>query len=280
VVVASSAVGSQAQVGSESTQVPYIGTTMTGSVAQATVTLGSLTTPAPIAVVDVTSATCGTEGSDPRACEVSEAFGDGVQGIIGIGLSDGPSPASPTFSPLLQMAAPYDQGFTIELPASGSGQGSLVVGPVDAPSGAVAVPLVASTSPTYPNGATAWAKDVQLCWKVGSATGCGATDLDIGSTDAMLTPSAIPGLPTGSSGEVTPGNQVTVAPSQGGTALWSFTTGSTPSDDLAAASTDLGSTTMFNTGIAFFFANGVGYDNAHGTLWIWPQGGGSSASKL
>jgi predicted aspartyl protease len=280
VVVASSALGPDAQAGTDTTQIPYIGVTMTGTVAQATVTMGSLTTPAPIAVIDVTGATCGTDGDHPESCEVASAFGDGVQGIIGIGLSDGPSPASPDFSPLLQMAAPYDEGFTVELPASGSGAGSLIVGPVDAPSGAVSVPLVASTSPTYPNGATAWAKDVQLCWTVGSANGCGATDLDIGSTDAMLAPSAIPGLPTGSKGEVASGHELTVAQTEGGTPLWSFTTGSTPSQDLAASSTDLGTTTQFNTGIAFFFANVVGYDNADGTLWIWPQGGSSAASKV
>jgi predicted aspartyl protease len=280
VVVASSALGPEAQVGTDTTQIPYIGVTMTGTVAQATVTMGSLTTPVPIAVIDVTGATCDTDGDHPETCEVSSAFGDGVQGIIGIGLSDGPSPASPDFSPLLQMAAPYDEGFTVELPASGSGGGALIVGPVDSPSGAVSVPLVASTSPTYPNGATAWAKDVQLCWTVGSANGCGATDLDIGSTETMLSATAIPGLPTGSNGEVTSGHELTVAQTEGATPLWSFTTGSTPSLDLAASSTDLGTTTRFNTGIAFFFANVVGYDNADGQLWIWPQGSSSAASKV
>jgi predicted aspartyl protease len=280
VVVASSALGPDAQAGTDTTQIPYIGVTMTGTVAQATVTMGSLTTPAPIAVIDVTGATCGTDGDHPESCEVASAFGDGVQGIIGIGLSDGPSPASPDFSPLLQMATPYDEGFTVELPASGSGGGSLIVGPVDAPSGAVSVPLAASTSPTYPNGATAWAKDVHLCWTVGSASGCGATDLDIGSTETMLSPSAIPGLPTESDGKVAPGHELAVAQTEGGKPVWSFTTGSSPSQDLAASSTDLGTTTQFNTGIAFFFANVVGYDNADGQLWIWPQGASSAASKV
>ena len=280
VVVASTALGSQAQPSSTTQEIPYVGTTMSGTVAQATVTMGSLTTPQPISVIDVTSATCGTDGSSPRSCSVSEAFGEGIQGIIGIGLSDGPSPAAPDYSPLLQMAAPYDEGFTLQLPPTGSGSGSLIVGPVDAPSGAVSVPLVASTSPTYPNGVTAWAKDVQLCWTVGSADGCGPTDLDIGAPPTLLTPSAIPGLPTGTDDDVDAGSPLTVAPTQGGTPLWSFTAGSTISDDLAASSTNLGSTTMFNTGIAFFFANVVGYDNAHGQLWIWPQGSGSAASKV
>lgn len=120
-----------------------------------------------------------------------------------------------------------------------------------------------------------------MCWTVGSATGCGPTDLEIGSTDAMLTPSAIPGLPTGGNGDVPVGAQVTVAEKAGGTpTLWSFTTGTTPSSNVAAASTSLGTATQFNTGIAFFFANTVAYDNANGALWIWPQGGSSTASKL
>jgi hypothetical protein len=280
VVVASTALGPQAQASTTAQEVPYVGTTMSGTVAQATVTMGSLTTAQAISVIDVTSATCGTDGSNPQSCSVTEAFGDGIQGIIGIGLSDGPSPAAPDFSPLLQMASPYDEGFTIELPPTGSGQGSLVVGPVEAPSGAASVPLVASTSPTYPNGVTAWAKDVQLCWAVGSSNGCGPTDLDIGSPDTLLTPSAIPGLPVGSDDVITSGSAVTVSPTAGGTPLWSFTAGSTASKDLVGASTSLGSTTMFNSGIAFFFANVVAYDNAHGTLWIWPQGQGGSASKV
>ena len=269
-VVDASALGAEASATAETVQVPYVGTTIDGVVAQATVTMGGVSTSGPISVVSAQSASCGTDSGSPQSCSVTTAFGDGVQGIIGIGLSDGPSPASPTFSPLLQVPAPLDEGFTIELPPSGSGAGSLVVGPVDPPSGAVAIPLVASTSPTYPNGAPAFAKDVPLCWTVGAATGCGPTDLDLGNPSTALTPTDLPGLPV--QGDVVmSGTAVAVAVTQGGSPLWSFTTGSTRSDDLVQTSTNLGSATAFNTGIAFFFADVVAYDPAHGLLHVWPN---------
>ena len=211
VVVASSALGPAAQTSATSAEVPYTGVSVHGVVATATVTLGPLTTGSAISVIDGQSATCGTDTTSPTPCEVTTAFGDGVQGIIGIGLSDGPSPSSPDYSPLLQMGAPYDEGFTLALPESGSGSGTLIVGPVDAPTGAVSVPLVESTSPSYPNGVAAWAKDVELCWTAGSVGGCGPTDLDIGSPLTLLSRSAIPGLPTGPDDEVDPGSPVTVA---------------------------------------------------------------------
>jgi hypothetical protein len=120
---------------------------------------------------------------------------------------------------------------------------------------------------------------VQLCWSVGAASGCGPTDLDIGMSDTQVTPSQIPGLPvTGAT--VTSGSKVTVTAGPGGATLWSFTAGTAPSDDLVAPNTNLGSATAFNTGVAFFFANVVGYDSAHGQLLIWPQGTASSSSAV
>jgi predicted aspartyl protease len=272
VVVAATALGSEVQLTTEQAQEPYVNVTVDGVVADATVTMGSLTTSGPIQVVAAQSATCESSSGTTSSCSLTGAFGDGVEGIIGIGLSNGPSPASPNYSPLMQVAAPYGDGFVLQLPASGSGAGSLVVGPVSAPSGAVSVPLVASTSPTYPNGAKAWAKDVELCWTVALADGCGPTDLDIGNPMTILTPSAIPGVPAAGSGEVTSGSKVTVSPSQGASPLWSFTAGTTVSNDLTLAENGLGSATAFNTGIAFFFANVVGYDSANARLVFWPQG--------
>jgi hypothetical protein len=63
-----------------------------------------------------------------------------------------------------------------------------------------------------------------------------------------------------------------VAATQGGDPIWSFTTGPTRSEDLVQTSTNLGSATAFNTGIAFFFANVVAFDPAHGLLHAWPNG--------
>lgn len=271
VVVSSSVLGPEAQATSETDQVDYVGTSVNGVVTNATVSMGGLTTTGPIAVVSGQNATCQTSSGAQEPCSMDSAFGDGVQGVIGIGLSDGPSPASPNYSPLLQVAAPYNEGFVVQLPASGSGAGSLIVGPVSAPGNATSVPLVASTSPTYPNGAKAWAKDVQLCWVVGSASACGPTDLDIGSVATELTPSDLPGAPV-TKDVVNAGTPVTVSPKQGAAPLWSFTAGTTVSQNLAAMSTGLGSATAFNTGIGFFFVNVVGFDSAHGQLLIWPQG--------
>jgi hypothetical protein len=195
VVVASSALGPEAQTTTQSADSGYVGTSLSGVVANATVTMGGLTTDGPIAVVSAESATCETDSGSTESCSVEDAFGDPTQGIIGIGLSDGPSPASPNYSPLLQVAAPYDEGFTIQLPQSGNGNGTLVVGPVSAPQDATAVRFVAWSSPTYPKGAKAYAKDFQRCWTAGADTACGPTDLDIGSPRTVLAPSAVPSAP-------------------------------------------------------------------------------------
>jgi len=222
-------------------------------------------------VVDAQSATCDDGSASGQACDVATAFGVGAQGIIGIGLSNGPSPASPNYSPLLQVPAPYDQGFTIQLPSSGTGAGTLVVGPVAAPNDATAVPFVASTAPTYPNGAKAFAKDFQMCWTVGPASACGPTDLDIGSPHTVLTPSQVPTAPM--SGDVVDtGTQVQVAAPDGGPVLWNLTAGTTAGKDLVEAKDELGPATAFNSGIAFFFANVVAWDVANDRLLVWPQG--------
>jgi hypothetical protein len=273
VVVASSALGSAAEVTSQAADMTYASATINGVVADATLTMGPLTTVGPIAVVDARSAACNDGSSGEQPCDVATALGAGVgaQGIIGIGLSNGPSPASPNYSPLLQVAAPYDQGFTIQLPTSGSGAGSLVVGPVSAPPAAVAVPFVASTAPTYPNGAKAYAKDFPMCWTVGPASACGPTDLDIGSPHTVLTPSEVPTAPV-TDGDVTTGTTVQVAATQGGLAIWSLTAGTTAGKDMVEVKDELGAATAFNSGIAFFFANVVAWDVGGARLLVWPQG--------
>jgi hypothetical protein len=270
VVVASSALGSQAQTTTQSADSGYVGSSLSGVVANATVTMGGLTTDGSIAVVSAESATCETDSGKSESCSVGDAFGDGTQGIIGIGLSNGPSPASPNYSPLLQVAAPYDQGFTIQLPPSGNGTGALVVGAVSAPANATPVPFVASSSPTYPNGAKAFAKDFQMCWTVGSDTACGPTDLDIGSPHTVLTPSVVPSAPV-TDEVVDSGTAVSVSATQGGPPLWSLTAGTTVSDDMVESVDELGPSTDFNSGIAFFYANVVAWDMVDAQLLVWAQ---------
>jgi hypothetical protein len=270
VVVASSALGSEAQTTTQSADSGYVGTSLSGVVANATVTMGGLTTDGPIAVVSAESATCETDSGSTESCSVEDAFGDGTQGIIGIGLSNGPSPASPNYSPLLQVAAPYDEGFTIQLPQSGNGNGSLVVGPVSAPQDATPVPFVASSSPTYPNGAKAYAKDFQMCWTVGSDTACGPTDLDIGSPHTVLTPSVVPSAPV-TDDVVNTGTSVSVSVTQGGPSIWSLTAGTTVSQNMVESVDELGPSTDFNSGIAFFYANVVAWDVSGGQLLVWAQ---------
>ena len=257
-VVASDAVGSDVTAPSSpsTTTVDYVGSSVAGEVEQATVSIGGVSTAAP---VDVLVADCS------GGC--SGAF-YGTDGILGIAASDDSGAVDP-YSPLLQLPSPYDQGFTLDLTSGGGTTGTLVIGPVAPPSGAVALQLGTSTpAATYPSGMTAWDKDPRLCWTIDSGTACGLTDLDIGMADTQVSTS-VPGAQ--SSGDYAGGTAISVAPSEGASPIWTFTTGSTASDDQVVANGDLGDT-AFNTGIAFFFANVVAYDMANGQILVSPAG--------
>mgnify|MGYP006279066365 FL=1 len=258
-------IGSQAKAGTGSVNYQYLGFGIQGSVVNASVTLGSaktsVTTSGAINVGSITGVTCAS-----GSCSIDQFFGAGVHGIIGIAPAQGAQVSAPLFSPLLQVAGPAQTGWTIALPGAGLGSGTLTFGPVTPGKGAVSVSLVQVGS--YPNGMPAFAKDVDMCWTIGTGSACGATNFDIGAPKTLVTPGLIPGVPS-ANGVVTAGTAVKIAAPSGGGTIWSIKAGVSPSRNLVELTSALGGVTQYNTGIAPFLGQNIAWSVSTAKLYIW-----------
>jgi hypothetical protein len=240
------------------------GIQLTSATATATVNVGGASTPSSTEVSLIQSSGC---ASGFPSCQpgqgISELLGaSGVDGILGVAMSDS-STAQSLYSPLLQLRAPYRNGFTLSLPAGGPD--SLILGTPRSTSNTITVPMHAATPSTYPNGVPAWQKDVNLCWTVNDLhRGCSTTDLDTGTPETVITPTGLPGIAT--TGQLAQGDQISVS-TPNGVAVWGYTTTDTPGGGLTVIS-PLPGTTQFNTGIGFFTSFVVGYDAQKGVILV------------
>ncbi len=255
-LINSSAVGSQVTDTGQQLNEGFVSGDVSATLAQAPVTIGGVTTGGPIGVGLLHS----TGSGDPFS---------GTDGVLGIATANGPTLDATLFTPVMQLPAPYDSGSVLDVGSGGSGTWTL--GPVSEPAGAVSLPLVPVTdSPTtYPNGSPAFAKDLVLCWTIGSAgSTCGPTDFDLGNWTPALNSTTFASL--GAQGEKLPaGTDITMADQQDQT-LWAFTTGQTPAENLVELA-PLGSATEFNTGIGYFFDNVLAFDYANSRLLVAPK---------
>lgn len=256
-LIDASAVGSQVTDSGQQLDKNFVGGTVPATLAQAPVTLGGVTTSSPVGI-GLLEAGSGA------------ALFDGTSGLLGIATANGPTLSADLFSPTLQLPTPYQAGSVLDI--SPTGTGSWTLGPVTEPAGAVAVPLVAASGPptTYPDGAPVYAKDVQLCWTIGSAApACGPTDLDIGNPNTALNATTFASLNAGGD-LLASGTAVQMATTQQ-QGLWSFTSGQTQGQDVVELAA-LGANTEFNTGIEYFYATTVAFDYANGRLLLAPKG--------
>lgn len=243
------AVGSQVDSsGSTPVTKQYLGAALSGSLVQAPVTIGSVSTPA-IGVVAYDAATSPTG-----------LTGGGIaRGVLGIA-AEGVAGTAPYFSPAMQLPAPYGDMSTLEI--STTGAGSWTLGPVSAPAGADSVPLVPVDGAT---GLNRWAKDMQLCWTFAAGTNatCGPTDLDSGASSVLVNSTS---AAASSATAATSGTTVSLGDANG-TQLWSFAASSDSSVSEIAVDS-LGGTTEFNTGVGFYFDHLVSFDYAGGHALI------------
>ena len=253
-LIDSSAVGSQVTDTGQQLDEGFVSGTVAATLGQAPVTIGGVTTSAPIGVGLVHSG-----GSD---------IFNGTAGLLGIATANGPTLNATIFTPVMQLPAPYDTGSVLDIPATGTGTWTL--GPVDAAAGATAIPFSAAAgAPTaYPDGATVYAKDFTLCWTIGTEQSCGPTDFDLGNANTALNSTTFAAL--GSSGDTLPAGTGIVMATPGKQQLWSFKSGDTKGQNLVELA-PLGAATEFNTGIEYFFANVLAFDYATGELLINPK---------
>ncbi|GGL95960.1 hypothetical protein GCM10011594_14590 [Nakamurella endophytica] len=248
-LVDASAVGPQTHLTGATFSEHFVGSTSSGHVATATVTVDGLTTtsPVPVNVLDA-----GQAGPYPP----------GLHGVLGIATADGSGTQAGASAFQLGLPAPYDAGSTLDVAADGAGTWTL--GPVQQDTGAVAVPLERAGGSSGGSAGTGWAKDVQLCWTIGSAgRSCGDTDFDTGAPRGIVN-SGQPAA-AGHGTRVPSGEAVSVS-TPDGAALWTFTAGDTPVDN--EMSIDALGQTQFNTGLAFFFTHRVAWDYTGGRVLI------------
>ena len=227
---------------------------------------GRATTPAPIIVGSITSAT--------NAKYVHNLFGSvGAKGILGIGVNPRPGPL-PIFSPLVQLPRPLSEGYGVTLSHNADGSNVLVLGRPSRSPNTVSVPLVRSVE-TYPNGQRAYVNAVRLCWMVGEVSGCGLTVLDTGAPVGLVASNALPGAPRTRS-VVTPGTIVSLSTPRG-TQLQSFTVATSPRSR-ALVYRRLFPRQLFTAGVGFFYSDTVGWDIPAGQMVITPSRGWNQRS--
>jgi Protein of unknown function (DUF3443) len=245
------------------------GETFAGPVDNARVTLGSLTTPSPIAVQVIERVVCPREdpGCNPNTYLQAAFAATGAEGIMGIDTGD--KFGQRVYSPLLQMPSPYSNGFSLRLAAKGSGKlilGSPPVGP-----GTVTAPLSRSSNPdAFPTGILPYQRDVTMCWSAGPAKSCGITDFDIGTPSTIVSPQSLPNAPTKTeSGAqiVTPGTTVAVQ-TPSGASVWRYTANLNYGNGLTQITSSAGP--GFNSGIVPFFSHTIGWNLKSGRIVISP----------
>ncbi|TKV58764.1 hypothetical protein FDO65_14715 [Nakamurella flava] len=259
-IVASSAVGPETTSDGTPFTTTFTGGTVQGTVESATVAIGGVSTANPIAIV-----VADTSGS------TTDFFSNGTQGIMGISSANGATFAGQSiFAPNLQLPAPYNAGFALQIGADSPPTGTWTLGPAAVPAGAVTATLTpiepgGSPPPGYPG----FAKSPSLCWTVGGAAqNCGVTDLDIGESAPGLNISTFGSLAFDGKPYLAPGQTVTVA-GPTGPPLWSFATGLTKGKDLVQL-VQLGPVAQYNTGLPFFYGRTVTWDYTGGQVSIGP----------
>jgi hypothetical protein len=266
----SSAIGPHVSFGSQ-VHLPVFGHPFVGRVASAPVTIEgshSVTTPHPIQFLATNSLTL------PALKRYAGQLG--IQGDIGIGqLWPG------FFSPLVQLASPLSDGFTIALNAPGGPQ--LLLGKPTKTASSVSVPLLPPSTPglaapqtptRYPNGVPTHLGFFTLCWRIAGDHACQITNADTGNPSALVPQALMPNLhqiPV--AGAAAPflaaGLPVTVsAPAPSNRVVWSYTTTSPPAGSPAYLPPPQGA---FGTGFGLYLADTVGYDITDGQLIITPS---------
>lgn len=261
----------------------YDGANIDGYVALAEVTVGGVTStaPVPFALAD----TC-----EPARC----LGGEGVHGIIGVsqGYNDYTATDGTTYvwySALAQLPEPASLGYTLRFDAPGTADGeqigTLELGRPAVTGEAVTALQAEATDAQYPNGQTVYDKPVRMCWTISGVASCHLTVLDSGEYSSVLfgaqfqpfaryepNPAPWPGVPSVSYwGPLQPGTAVAFGAPDAGEPFWTRTVG--PAYRNMGLFEDSTGSQGFNTGNLFFIGRSVGFDRTDGRVFIGPVTG-------
>ncbi len=254
--------GAGVSVTAQKSNITYAGGhKFTGVVASAVITIGSQATAGPVPFSLVNNASCiASKPSCPAAGGVAGFEANkGADGILGIGMQ---SSQGPVTSPILAMPGTLGQSWSVHL--SGT-TGTVVLG--------AQPPQSASTVATFPlkslgatGGQALWNDSgLALCTTIGTTQACTPGLFDTGTPSFQVSGPVLGTLPTTSpSGHVQSGLPVTVAQKGAGTPFWTFTTGTSKSEDLVRIESGQGP--FVNTGVQAFFDFTIHYDDLQGTI--------------
>ena len=191
-----------------------------------------------------------------------DAAAQGIQGVLGIGLSrqDLPNPLT-TLSG--DVSRHWSLHFNPNLKRNG-GNGQLILGAPASPRAVATIPL--RTQGTSPTGHLYWDDQAaDACWKFGTLDDvCGSTYFDSVAPFMLAKGSAFASLPTAKAGLLEPGTEVHMAAPGAAFYVWNFDSGLRFGDNAVKVSTS--GRTLINTGSALYSTFTVTYDAVAGTV--------------
>lgn len=245
--IARDVIGPRGTVTSEPYVVHYVTSTVSGKIANASVRLVGGTEELVTPKVRVAAV--------PRSQLLSKWTKGGAVGSLGIAVTV--PPGAKRHSPLLDLPAPYSQGLAINYDAR-----YLLVGRPEVHPATVQLPLHRERW-RAPDGGPAYAKAVDLCWRIGTKRACAPTVPDTGGVDGIVSRKVLPGVPTRPADRVAPGQPLRIS-SPSGRVLLAYETSAQRSPSYLA------DVLHMNTGRGFFQANLVGWDLVAGRMYVTP----------
>jgi hypothetical protein len=245
------------------------GTQFAGPVADALIHIGKLTTTRTVPFELVQSVTCDPQiPYCPASGGAAQFEADDVDGVMGIGLG-GVYQGDPTTNPLLSLAAPYRDSWSIAMSGNGANlpaPGTLVLGAPDPDYPQANFSLQQQGAPV--DGSPSWNDQFNLCWAVGGLSNCDLTVFDSGSDLTVLSGNGFQSVPTDQPGTVstlTTGTQVECSQEVDGQSLWSFNAGSGTMQTVYVVP---GGSDSVNSGVQAFYSFTVTYDEVHGEIFL------------
>jgi len=262
--------GKGIDVTSAQDEIEYVdGTQFSGSVSDALIHIGSLTTTRVVPFELVQSVTCDPTIPECPASSGSSGFqNDGVDGIMGIGLS-GAYTGDPITNPLLALPAPYQDSWSIAMSGNGAtlpASGALVLGAHDPGNAGAEFALQEQGASAL--GSPTWNDQFNLCWNVGGLSSCEMSVFDSGSDLTVLSGTNFANTSTVDPGEIsvlTSGTNVQVTQQVDGNPLWSFNAGS---GTMGTVLVEPNGIDYVNSGVQAFYSFKVTYDELHGEIFL------------
>jgi hypothetical protein len=244
----------------------------TGPIDSAPISVGGVSSVAPVAFMNVQTVSCvqGDSCSSPNAAAL---VANGIYGTIGVSLSSfAPGNGQATlYSPLLQLPG-ATSGFSIGFTSATSG--SVTLGAGQAAAGSADIGLTTKAPYVYPNGSKAWdVAGAQVCWTLGGqgpVCSPGGTTFDTGTSAPAVETSRWSPLPPITGDHLTSGTVVSLSLPDTTSPFWTYSAGTSwPTDTSINAPT--GANLLGTAGLPIYFANTITYNAAQGQIVVTPD---------